>query len=200
LTYIANSVRVQDDLTGILAKCRPSWNRIWQEEPGRRATLAYSADDEGPGRFESGIRSELDKLIDESEQAFKTHLGRTRFWRRMDVSLGLPAAITAAAAGATGLASAGGRIPAAIIALVSAALSAAVVFLRAEQQVKSHTELSAAWAALAADASMARNVRLLEPRGLERVSRELRGLYAWRNNLLRGVSSAELPERREAGD
>lgn len=161
--------------------------------------MADSTDNDGAGRLESGIRSELAKLISESEQAAKTHRGRTRFWRRMDVSLGLPAAITAAAAGATGLASAAGRIPAAIIALVSAALSATVVFLRAEQQVKRHAELSAAWWALASDASMA-GLRLLEPDGIQRGSRELRKLYARRNNLLRGVSQAELPERRAAGD
>jgi hypothetical protein len=162
--------------------------------------MAYSIGDQGADRLESGIRSELDKLINESEQEAKTHRARTRFWRRMDVSLGLPAAMTAAAAGATGLTSAAGRVPAAIIALVSATLSAAVVFLRAEPQVKSHTELSAAWAALAADADLAKNVRLLKTRGPEHVERELPELFEWRNDLLRGVISPKRPERREASD
>lgn len=66
--------------------------------------------------------------------------------------LGMPAAGLAATASATGLISTSGRIPAAIIALVSSGLTAAAAFLNSEQNRKRSDELSAAWQALADDA------------------------------------------------
>ncbi|WP_410669801.1 hypothetical protein [Amycolatopsis sp. cmx-4-68] len=61
--------------------------------------------------------------------------------------------ILATTAGATGLATAAGRVVAAVIALVSAALSAAAAFLNSQEQRKTSGLLCAAWQELA-DARM----------------------------------------------
>ncbi|WP_260148775.1 hypothetical protein [Streptomyces sp. PanSC9] len=53
------------------------------------------------------------------EQARKNRF-RRQFWRLTHAALGLPAAVLAGISGATGLSSADARIPAAVLALVSA--------------------------------------------------------------------------------
>jgi hypothetical protein len=65
--------------------------------------------------------------------------------------LGLPAAILAAISGAAGLAGSAGRVPAAIIALVAAGLTAAATFLNSDENSKTDKELSAAWQELSDD-------------------------------------------------
>lgn len=91
----------------------------------------------------------LRSLVAESDlHAFDFRRG-SQLWARAYYVLGLPAAILATTAGAAGLASTAGRIPAAITALVSAALTAAATFLNSEQNRKKNDELSAAWQALA---------------------------------------------------
>ena len=74
------------------------------------------------------VRSMLE-LEAEAERCSLIFAGRTRFYSRLYYLLGLPAAILAAIAGATALASTTGRIAAGVIALASSALSAAVTFL-----------------------------------------------------------------------
>ncbi|QKV77823.1 hypothetical protein [Amycolatopsis sp. Hca4] len=75
-------------------------------------------------------------------------------WGRAYYLLGVPAVILATIAGATGLATAAGRVAAAVIALVSAGLSAAATFLNSQEQRKASGRLCAAWQELADDARM----------------------------------------------
>ncbi|MEV6830124.1 hypothetical protein [Amycolatopsis sp. NPDC051102] len=75
-------------------------------------------------------------------------------WGRAYYLLGVPAVILATTAGATGLATAAGRVVAAVIALASAGLSAAATFLNSQEQRKTTGQLCAAWQELADDARM----------------------------------------------
>jgi hypothetical protein len=77
-----------------------------------------------------------------------------KWWGRAYYLLGLPAAVLATVAGAAALASAAGRIPAAIIALVSAGLTTAATFLNSSENKKHNVEFSAAWQQLADDARL----------------------------------------------
>lgn len=77
------------------------------------------------------------------------------WWGRAYYLLGLPAAILATIAGAAALASTAGRVPAAIIALISAGLTAAATFLNSDENKKNHIRFSAAWQQLADDARLA---------------------------------------------
>ncbi|MCW2890431.1 MAG: hypothetical protein JWL58_7293 [Streptosporangiaceae bacterium] len=76
-------------------------------------------------------------------------------WGSAYYFLGLPAAVLATIAGATGLASTAGRIPAAIVALVSAGLTAAATFLNSNENKQQSNRLSAAWQELADDVRLA---------------------------------------------
>jgi hypothetical protein len=68
----------------------------------------------------------LDAIIAESDLSAYDFRRSSRRWGRSYYVLGLPAVVLATLAGATGLASTTGRIPAAIVALISACLGAAL--------------------------------------------------------------------------
>jgi hypothetical protein len=76
-------------------------------------------------------------------------------WARAYYLLGLPAAVLATIAGAAGLASAAGRIPAAIVALAAAGLATAATFLNSNENKQQNGKLSAAWQELADDVRLA---------------------------------------------
>lgn len=66
-------------------------------------------------------------------------------WERVTLALGLPTAILSAVAGAVGLLSESGRIPAAITALVAAALVAAGTFLEPQTKQLHYQSLAVEW-------------------------------------------------------
>jgi len=72
-------------------------------------------------------------------------------WGSAYYFLGLPAAVLATIAGAAGLASTAGRVPAAIIALIAAGLATAATFLNSNENKQQNSKLSAAWQELADD-------------------------------------------------
>jgi hypothetical protein len=76
------------------------------------------------------------------------------WWGRAYYLLGLPSAVLATIAGAAALASAAGRVPAAIVALISAGLTTAATFLNSNENKQSNIKLSAAWQQLADDARL----------------------------------------------
>jgi len=76
-------------------------------------------------------------------------------WGSAYYLFGLPAAVLATIAGATGLASTTGRIAAAIIALIAAGLTTAATFLNSNVNKQHSSELSAGWQGLADDARLA---------------------------------------------
>jgi hypothetical protein len=94
----------------------------------------------------------LESLIAESDLRAFDMRRSARWWGRTYYVFGLPAAVLATIAGATGLASTAGRVPAAIIALISAGLTAAATFLNSEGNRKANDQLSACWQELADDA------------------------------------------------
>jgi len=77
------------------------------------------------------------------------HTRRAIAWNYAYYLIGLPAAALAAVAGATALASAGGRVTAGVIALVSAGIAATATFLDCKSRQGHHSSLSAMWQALA---------------------------------------------------
>src|SRR6266536_2198905 len=85
-----------------------------------------------PGPSRDDLRQPLESLAERvNEEAQRSRLVAGR-WSATHLALGLPTAVLAAAAGATALASAAGRVPAAILALTAAAFSAASTFLKGE--------------------------------------------------------------------
>jgi hypothetical protein len=114
--------------------------------------------------------------------------------------VGLPAAILAAVAGATALASTAGRVPAGIIALVSAGLSAAATFLDSATRQTSLENLAAGWQVLANDAHLKFVVDLENDEWIVRESRiQLQNLADRERKLLQGKApDAEAEADRRA--
>jgi hypothetical protein len=78
------------------------------------------------------------------------------FWQVTDITLGLATAVLAATAGATGLASTAGRVPAAILALIAAGLTAASKFLECRARYERNRKRRNALHALERDVHFAK--------------------------------------------
>lgn len=81
--------------------------------------------DDTVGQEVEGLRAECEW------QSEKSRFHR-RLWWFVHTFLGLPSAVLAGISGATGLSSESARVPAAVLALISAGLGAAIAFLKPE--------------------------------------------------------------------
>lgn len=110
--------------------------------------LSRPADDPwGPRDLElrESVGASLEQVVEQSEKAAEWHGRRAALYGSLHILLGLPTVVLAAIAGATGLASTAGRVPAAIIALCAAALAAATGFLGSHGQREYHQRMYAEW-------------------------------------------------------
>jgi hypothetical protein len=93
----------------------------------------------------------LDRLAAEAKNGAAWYSRRASRWERVYLTLGLPAAVLAAVAGAAALASTTTRIVGGIIALTSAGVSAAAAFLDSRNNQQGFAALAASWSALGSD-------------------------------------------------
>jgi len=107
-----------------------------------------------------GFVQSLVELEAEAERQSLIYAGRSQLYAGLYYIFGLPAAILAAIAGATALASTAGRIWAGIIALTSSALSAAVVFLDSGKQRDRAMQTKTRWDDLYTEVRIARRNKL----------------------------------------
>ncbi|MFJ6014975.1 hypothetical protein [Streptomyces sp. NPDC092952] len=124
-----------------------------------------------PGESDPGGRlsAEAERLCDEARKGIRLADRRARLWAVIDVVLGFPAALLAAVSGAAGLATADARVPAALLALVSAGLSAGAGFLRSDDRRVAHKRARTAWAALEGEAVVVLADGRLDEEGLRRL-------------------------------
>jgi hypothetical protein len=108
------------------------------------------------------LAAELDKIIDDAGQRAKSMRLYVKLWQGIDIVFGLLAATLAAVAGAAGLASTAGRVPAAILALCAAGFAAANQFLGSGQRFERNRRRRNAWEVLELDARVER-AKLNEP-------------------------------------
>ena len=101
------------------------------------------------------LRNEIAEVAVEADEQARHARKLALFWNAAYLSLGLPTAILAAVSGATGLASEQARIPAALLALISAALTATSTFLRCDVRAIGNNMHKSAWRVLEADAHLA---------------------------------------------
>lgn len=92
------------------------------------------------------LRAEIESLREEAARQKQLAHRRAEFWARTDVALGFPAALLAGVAGATGLATADARVPAALLALASAGFAAGAGFLRSATRCRANKRARRAWA------------------------------------------------------
>jgi hypothetical protein len=101
------------------------------------------------------VGSQVDALRAECGQQAEKYRSRRRLWWFTRTALGLPAAVLAGISGATGLSSEAGRVPAAVLALISAGLGAAIAFLKPEVQERASQARRSAYLALEVEARFA---------------------------------------------
>ncbi|OCF88374.1 hypothetical protein [Nocardia brasiliensis] len=102
----------------------------------------------------TAMRDQVDQLVDEAARQGRQARDWARFWNTTHIVLGFPAAVLAAISGATGLASADLRVPAALLALISAGLSAGAGFLRSDVRAAANSNRKRGWRALEAEARL----------------------------------------------
>lgn len=127
-------------------------DRHWFSNPRRRLKqLRNRAIGEAPNDAMGVL---LSLIADCDLHAYNTR-AISKWWGRAYYLLGLPAAVLATIAGAAALVSTAGRIPVAIVALISAGLTTSATFLNSNENKQSNIRFSAAWQKLADDARLA---------------------------------------------
>jgi hypothetical protein len=91
------------------------------------------------------LRAEVEKIVTEAQIGARRAQRRAKLWHAAYLSLGFPAAVLAGISGAAGLASAGARVTAAILALLAAGFSAGSTFLRADARHMTNLRRRYAW-------------------------------------------------------
>ncbi len=138
------------------------------------------------------LRAEAERLLEEARRELRNADRRVGFWTVVDIGLGFPAAVLAGVSGAAGLASAEARVPAALLALVSAGLSAGSGFLRSDVRCAANRRSRRAWGDVEAKARLL----LAQEPELDRggAQEALRALFQARQAALASRdASAELP-------
>jgi hypothetical protein len=136
------------------------------------------------------LRLEISGAAAEAGQQASEARRWAAFWNGAYIMLGLPSAVLAAVSAATGLSSANARVPAALLALVSASLTAASGFLRSDARAIDSRRRSSAWRVLEADA---RRLAALEGyQGADRMGRGWESLLEQRKLILAGDYEAAL--------
>ncbi|MCX4734356.1 hypothetical protein [Streptomyces sp. NBC_01363] len=105
---------------------------------------------DGPTR----LRVETEHLLEEARREVRNADRRVGFWTVVDIGLGFPTAVLAGVSGAAGLASADARVPAALLALVSAGLAAGSGFLRSDVKCAANRRSRRAWGEVEAKARL----------------------------------------------
>jgi hypothetical protein len=100
------------------------------------------------------LRKEVERLIAEAAAGARRAARRSRMWNGVFLTLGFPAAVLAGVSGATGLASVDARIPAAFLALTSAAVAAGGAFLRSDERQMTNLRRRYAWQELEMEARL----------------------------------------------
>ncbi len=106
------------------------------------------------------ISKELDRIEESAMFSAQAQFEQAKYWRTVNLILGVPAGVLAAVAGATALASTTGRVAAGIVALVAAGLSAITTTLNAAQRTEQAQAAGNLYLALQTDARIARETDL----------------------------------------
>ena len=106
------------------------------------------------------ITAELSRIEEGAEHSSNSQFEQAKLWRGTNLVLGVPAAVLAAVAGATALASTAGRVVAGILALCAAGLGAVMTTLNAARRAEQAHVAGNAYLGLRNDARRLRTIDL----------------------------------------
>lgn len=111
-------------------------------------------------RRRGAIEDELKRLEESAMFSAQQQFEQMKLWRGVNLSLGLPAAVLAAAAGATGLAATTGRVIAGILALTAAAFGALLTTVNASHRMNQAASAANAYLEIQTAARQLREIDL----------------------------------------
>jgi hypothetical protein len=106
------------------------------------------------------IAAELSRIEEAATYSSQSQFSSGKFWRGLNLALGVPAATLAAVAGTTVLADASSPKTGAVIALIAAAMTAVMTTLNAAQRAEQSRASANAYLALQGDARVLREIDL----------------------------------------
>jgi len=109
---------------------------------------------------DQSISDELSRIEEAAMHSAQTQFSSAKFWRSLNLALGIPAATLAAVAGTTVLASAVSARTGAAIALVAAALTAIMTTINAAQRAEQSRVSANAYLDLQGDVRVLRTIDL----------------------------------------
>jgi hypothetical protein len=128
------------------------------------------------------ISAELRRIEESALYSAQSQFSSAKYWRSLNLVLGIPAATLAAIAGTTVLADAASSNTSAAIALIAAALTAVMTTLNAAQRAEQSRVAANAYLALQSDARVLRSIDL--PRlEVDEQRRQLDELITRRNTI-----------------
>lgn len=154
----------------------------------------------GPDRADEARRreaivNELKRLEESAMYSAQMQFEETKFWRGVNLALGLPTSLLAAVAGTTALVESAGRVTAGILALVSAGFGAALTTVNASQRMNRAAAAANAFLEIQTAARQAREIDL-PVMSLGEARNVLADLTARRDNQNK---ASEIPGRRAYG-
>jgi hypothetical protein len=106
------------------------------------------------------IATELARLEESAMYSAQIQFEETKTWRRVNLSLGVPASALAALAGATALAATAGRVTAGILALISAAFGGVLTVVNSAHRMNQAAAAGNAYLEIQTAARQAREIDL----------------------------------------
>lgn len=106
------------------------------------------------------IEAELLRLEESAMYSSQAQFEETKHWRGVNLSLGLPASLLAAAAGATALAATAGRVTAGILAIAAAGFGAVLTTVNASHHMNQASSAANAYLEIQTAARQARGIDL----------------------------------------
>jgi len=105
-----------------------------------------------------GIVNELLRVEEAATHSSQTQFSSAKFWRGLNLALGVPSAVLAAIAGTALLADAASAKTGAVIALIAAALTAVMTTVNAAQRAEQSRASANAYLALQGDSRVLRTI------------------------------------------
>lgn len=168
-------------------RCHQCLGRRRDGVGGSEHAWSMSASDPQADSIRDSVRQALTEIMNRGSKNGRGVYSSARRWEHLHFALGGLAVVLAAAAAGTGLASAAGQVPAAILAIASGAVTGLATFFDSEKRGRAQHAVAAAWFRLGEDARSMLEFKLHDDRWLtssaEQAIRDLRDRQA---RLLRG--------------
>ena len=120
--------------------------------------MASESEEDGIRR--KAIETELRRLEQSARDSSQAQFEETKHWRGVNLSLGLPASLLAAASGATALAATAGRITAGFLAIAAAGFGAVLTTVNASHHMNQASSAANAYLEIQTAARQAREIDL----------------------------------------